>query len=131
LSRTHRTGLVVHQTRCTMSLGRALGQPGALDPFGGAPDPHLYEVSSLRILFIKSLDLLQLKVLCAPDPSSNNYFWRQRLLRRSTNTWEVRWWMSQLVLEGKPNANQVRARIRNSRTQRLHNWTSSHIAQNK
>jgi hypothetical protein len=31
-------------------------------------------------------------------------------------------------LEGKPNANHVRARIRNSRTQRLHNWTSSHNA---
>ena len=32
-------------------------------------------------------------------------------------------------LEGKPNANHVRARISNSRTQQLHNWTSSHIAQ--
>jgi hypothetical protein len=31
--------------------------------------------------------------------------------------------------EGKPNANHVRARISNSRTQRLHNWTSSHSAQ--
>jgi hypothetical protein len=39
--------------------------------------------------------------------------------------------MSHLVLEGKSNANYVRARIRNSHTQRLHNWTSSHIAQNK
>jgi hypothetical protein len=38
--------------------------------------------------------------------------------------------MSHPVLEGKPNANHVRAKIRNSRTQRLHNWTSSHIAQN-
>jgi hypothetical protein len=38
--------------------------------------------------------------------------------------------LSHPVLEGKPNANHVRARIRNSRTQRLHNWTSSHIAQN-
>jgi hypothetical protein len=28
---------------------------------------------------------------------------------------------SHTVLEGKPNANHVRARIRNSRTQRLHN----------
>jgi hypothetical protein len=36
--------------------------------------------------------------------------------------------MSHPVLEGKPYANHVRARIRNSRTQRLHNWTSSHIA---
>jgi hypothetical protein len=35
------------------------------------------------------------------------------------------------VLEGKPNANHVRARIRNSRNVRLHNWTSSHIAQSK
>jgi hypothetical protein len=35
------------------------------------------------------------------------------------------------ALEGKPNVNHVRARIRNSRTQRLHNWTSSHIAQSK
>jgi hypothetical protein len=39
--------------------------------------------------------------------------------------------LSHLVLEGKPNANHVRARIRNSRTQRLHNWTSSHNARNK
>jgi hypothetical protein len=38
--------------------------------------------------------------------------------------------VSHPVLEGKPNVNHVRARIRNSRTQRLHNWTSSHIAQN-
>jgi hypothetical protein len=38
--------------------------------------------------------------------------------------------MSHPVLEGKPNANHVRAKIRNSRTQRLHGWTSSHIAQN-
>jgi hypothetical protein len=37
--------------------------------------------------------------------------------------------LSHLVLEGKPNVNHVRARIRNSRTQRLHNWTSSHNAQ--
>jgi hypothetical protein len=29
--------------------------------------------------------------------------------------------VSHPVLEGKPNANHVRARIRNSRTQRLHN----------
>jgi hypothetical protein len=33
------------------------------------------------------------------------------------------------VLEGKPNANHVRARIRNSHTHRLHNCTSSHNAQ--
>jgi archaellum component FlaC len=32
-------------------------------------------------------------------------------------------------LEGKPNPNYVRARISNERTQQLHNWTSSHIAQ--
>jgi hypothetical protein len=38
--------------------------------------------------------------------------------------------VSHPVLEGKPNANHVHARIRNSRTQRLHSWTSSHIAQN-
>jgi hypothetical protein len=37
--------------------------------------------------------------------------------------------LSHPVLEGKPNANHVRARISNSRTQQLHNWTSSHIAQ--
>jgi hypothetical protein len=36
--------------------------------------------------------------------------------------------LSHPVLEGKPNANHVRARIKNSRTQRLHNWTSSHNA---
>jgi hypothetical protein len=39
--------------------------------------------------------------------------------------------LSHSVLKGKPNANHVRARIRNSRTQQLHNWTSSHIAQSK
>jgi hypothetical protein len=39
--------------------------------------------------------------------------------------------MSHPILEGKPNANHVCARIRNSRTQRLHNWTSSHITMSK
>jgi hypothetical protein len=38
--------------------------------------------------------------------------------------------MSYPVLEGNPNANHVHAKIRNSRTQQLHSWTSSHIAQN-
>jgi hypothetical protein len=37
--------------------------------------------------------------------------------------------MSHPVLEGKPNANHVRARISNSRTQQLHNWTSLHSAE--
>jgi hypothetical protein len=37
--------------------------------------------------------------------------------------------VSHPVLEGKSNANHVHARIRNSRTQRLHNWTSSHNTQ--
>jgi hypothetical protein len=37
--------------------------------------------------------------------------------------------MSHLVLEGKPNANHARARIINSCTQRLHNWTPSYNAQ--
>jgi hypothetical protein len=36
--------------------------------------------------------------------------------------------LSHPVLEGKPNVNHVCARIRNSRTQRLHSWTSSHSA---
>jgi hypothetical protein len=35
------------------------------------------------------------------------------------------------VLEGKSKANHVCVRIRNSRIQRLHDWTSSHIAQNE
>jgi hypothetical protein len=39
--------------------------------------------------------------------------------------------LSHPILEGKLNANHVRVRIRNSRTQRLHNWTSLHIAQSK
>jgi hypothetical protein len=39
--------------------------------------------------------------------------------------------VSHPILKGKPNANHVRARIRNPRTQRLHNCTSSHIAQSK
>jgi hypothetical protein len=37
--------------------------------------------------------------------------------------------VSHPVLEGKPNVNHVRARISNSRTQQLYNWTSSHSAQ--
>jgi hypothetical protein len=37
--------------------------------------------------------------------------------------------LSHPVLEGKPNANHVRARISNSCTQQLHNWTSSDNAQ--
>jgi hypothetical protein len=41
------------------------------------------------------------------------------------------WLLSHPVLEGKPNANHVRARIRNSCTQQLNNWTSSHVAQSK
>jgi transposase InsO family protein len=36
-------------------------------------------------------------------------------------------WLSHPFLVGKPNANHVRARIRNSCTQRLHNWTLSHM----
>jgi hypothetical protein len=36
--------------------------------------------------------------------------------------------LSHPVLEGKPNANHVCARISNSRTQQLHNRTSSHSA---
>jgi hypothetical protein len=40
-------------------------------------------------------------------------------------------YVSHSVLEGKPNVNHVCARIKNSRTQRLHNWTSSHNARNK
>jgi hypothetical protein len=39
--------------------------------------------------------------------------------------------LSHPVLEGKPNANHVCARIRNSRTQRLYIWTSSHNARIK
>jgi hypothetical protein len=35
--------------------------------------------------------------------------------------WESRENLSHPVLEGKPNANHVRARISNSRTQQLHN----------
>jgi hypothetical protein len=38
--------------------------------------------------------------------------------------------LSHPVLEGKPNVNHVRARIRNSRTHRLQSWTSSHSARN-
>jgi hypothetical protein len=37
--------------------------------------------------------------------------------------------LSHPVLEGKPNANHVRARTSNSRTQQLHNWKSSNSAQ--
>jgi hypothetical protein len=37
--------------------------------------------------------------------------------------------LSHPVLEGKPNVNHVRVRIKNTRTHQLHNWTSSHNAQ--
>jgi hypothetical protein len=37
--------------------------------------------------------------------------------------------VSHPVLEGKPNANHVRAKISNSRTNQLHNRTSTHNAQ--
>jgi hypothetical protein len=43
--------------------------------------------------------------------------------------WRLGEQVSHSVLEGKPNVNHIRARIRNSHTQRLHNWTSSHNAQ--
>jgi hypothetical protein len=36
------------------------------------------------------------------------------------SSWSTK--VSHLVLEGKPNANHVRARIRNSRTRQLHKW---------
>jgi hypothetical protein len=53
-------------------------------------------------------------------------------ISKEENIWRnINGILSRPVLEGKPNANHVRARIRNSRTQRLHTWTSSHIAQNK
>jgi hypothetical protein len=47
----------------------------------------------------------------------------------STCLQESGWFLSHPVLEGKLNANHVRARISNSRTQQLHNWISSHSAQ--
>jgi hypothetical protein len=37
--------------------------------------------------------------------------------------------LSHPTLKVKPNTNHIRDKIRNSRTQRLHNWTSSHNAQ--
>jgi hypothetical protein len=46
----------------------------------------------------------------------------------------VREVVSHPVLEGKPNANHVRARIRNSRTRRLHNGVfglKNHSIQNE
>jgi hypothetical protein len=46
-----------------------------------------------------------------------------------TRNWTFSNEVSHLVLEDKPNANHVRARISNSCTQQLHNWTSSHSAQ--
>jgi hypothetical protein len=47
----------------------------------------------------------------------------------STKVQVLRVSMSHPVLEGKPNANHVHARISNSHTQQLHSWTSSHSAQ--
>jgi hypothetical protein len=51
-------------------------------------------------------------------------------VRHDTKYFSVGPVLSHPFLEGKPNANHVCARIRNSRTQRLHSWTSSRIAQN-
>jgi hypothetical protein len=50
------------------------------------------------------------------------------LVNNDNHLWTNNSWTNKNV--GKPNVNHVRARIRNSRTQRLHSWTSSHIAQN-
>jgi hypothetical protein len=65
--------------------------------------------------------------LCVPDIKSI----REPILKEAHETAYSIHHVSHPVLEGKPNANHVRARIRNSRTQRLHNWTSSHNARNK
>jgi hypothetical protein len=62
-----------------------------------------------------------------PPPPPHDRQTRPRVLKGRERVSEG-WGVSHPVLEGKPNANHVRARINNSRTQQLHNWTSSHIA---
>jgi hypothetical protein len=49
-------------------------------------------------------------------------------LRNASGSRQNKMLLSHPVLEGKPNANHVRARISNSCTQQLHNRTSSHSA---
>jgi hypothetical protein len=49
-------------------------------------------------------------------------------LRNASGSRQNKTLLSHPVLEGKPNANHVRARISNSCTQQLHNRTSSHSA---
>jgi hypothetical protein len=65
--------------------------------------------------------------LDVPDVDFTHKFLRSLLERYDTiATMLVRsdLTMSHPILEGKQNANHVCARIRNSRTKRLHNWTS-------
>jgi hypothetical protein len=57
----------------------------------------------------------------------------ERAHKGLVSSWEDPWCLGLLshpVLEGKPNANYVCARISNSRTQQLHNWTSSQCSNN-
>jgi hypothetical protein len=93
-------------------------------------------VSSLRLRdWLNKLnhplgDRVGAKTECPLDPVSEVSKYGPWLQRRGED-WETysRRHVSHPVLDGKPNANHVRARIRNSRTERLHNWTSSHSAQ--
>jgi hypothetical protein len=91
---------------------------------GNAPLGRVHEHVDDRLVQGKTLN----------KDGKNPYCWRCLTKGHTMHGCIIELWcdiLSHLVLEGKPNANLVRARIRNSRTQRLHNWTSSHIAQNK
>jgi hypothetical protein len=51
--------------------------------------------------------------MCAEDHTKYRFYLERRNSKKA-------------VTPSKPNANHVRVRISNSRTQQLHNWTSSH-----
>jgi hypothetical protein len=92
---------------------------------------HLFHVYPFLVGFknTKTLNFLQLhNFLRFPsrivgNSSNLRDFWLRTELNKLM-------YLSHSVLEGKPNANHVRAMIINSCTHRLHSWTSSHIAQN-
>jgi hypothetical protein len=92
--------VLVHARSCTMPAPIRVGKPRSYS-LRASPDSPYPALSSGE--------------LCAA--------------RRVARALDHRGQMSHPVLEGKPNANHVRARISNSRTQQLHNWTSSHSAQ--
>jgi hypothetical protein len=81
---------------------------------GNAPLRRVHEHVDARLVQGEPLD----------KDGKNPYCWRCLTKSHTMQGCIIELWygiLSHLVLEGKLNANLVRARIRNSRTQRLHN----------